>query len=234
MDQKIKKKKSSQRMIWVASSAIAVFFILAGAFLVKILISDNGQKRKRQIQMVTLLKPPPPPKIKEKPPEPEIKKKEEVMEQKVDEPEPEEMPDEASDEAPPGEDLGLDGDGTAGSDGFGLRAKKGGRPLIGGGQGSKSLLRKYGWYTHILQEEIRKEVRKHLDQNGGIPEGKLTAIVRIVIDGQGVISDYAIVGSSGNHDMDKAVKAALGVARIEEPPPRGMPKALKLKISSKG
>jgi hypothetical protein len=34
--------------------------------------------------------------------------------------------------------------------------------------------------------------------------------------------------------MDQTVKEALKVTRISEPPPEGMPKAMKIKISSKG
>jgi TonB family protein len=228
------KKRASMKFMWLASAAIALVFIGLGVFVVRVLITDDGHKRKRQIQTVTLLKPPPPPKVKEKPPEPEIKKKEEVIEEKVEEP-PEETPDQAeSDEPPPGEDLGLDADGGAGSDGFGLRAKKGARGLIGGGLGDGALLRKYGWYTKMLQDEVRRELQRILDRNGGIPGGKLYTTVRIVLDRQGRILKHKIIGSSGNHAMDNAVQEALRGTSLQEPPPEGMPKAIRLKISSQG
>jgi TonB family protein len=228
-----KKKRSSLKIIWMASAVIALVFIGAAALAVKILVSDDGQKRKRQIQMVTLLNPPPPPKIKEKPPEPEIKKKEELIEPEPEETPPDESPEQSEDDTPAGDDLGLDADGAAGSDAFGLKAKKGGRALLGGG-GKGSLLRKYAWYTAILQDEIRKKLKKHLDENGGIPGGKLQTLVKVVLDGDGRIVDFSIIGSSGSHEMDDAVTAVLRVTRINDPPPDGMPKALRLKISSQG
>jgi TonB family protein len=224
------KMKSKRTMIWSLSAVIAVAVLVAGFFLVKTLISDDGGKRKRQIRMVTLLKPPPPPPVKKKPPEP--KKKKEVIEpEKKDVPE---QTEEQADDTPPGEQLGLDADGSAGSDGFGLVAKKGGRSLIGGGLGESSLLRKFAWYTQILQEEIREKVNKVLEKNGGIPKGSLKTYVKIVLDSTGKVTDFEIYGSSGNHEMDEAVHIALRSTLISEPPPDGMPKSMKIKITSKG
>ena len=184
--------------------------------------------------MVTLMKPPPPPKIKEKPPEPEVEKKEEIIEPEQQEPEPEPMEDQANDEPPPGNELGLDADGAGGSDGFGLKAKKGGRSLIGGKYSDSSLMRRYAWYTRIIQEELRKRINKYMEGNGGVPDGNLKAIVQISLDKEGNVLDFLIEGSSGNDHMDEALKKTLALAKISEPPPQGMPKTLKLKISSKG
>jgi len=224
------KKKSTMTIVWICSTCIALSLMAGGFYLIQALLKDDGQKRRRQIQTVHLLKPPPPPKIKEKPPEPEIKKKEEIIEQK-----PEEKPEEAEspDEPPPGNDLGLDAEGTAGSDGFGLKANKGGRALIGGG-GKGSLLRKYAWYTRIVQDELRRQVQEHLDENGGLPEGTHKALVRIEMDREGVIVHFELVGLSGNSAMDEAVRETLKIARISEPPPEGMPRTMKIRISSRG
>lgn len=183
---------------------------------------------------MTLIKPPPPPKIKEKPPEPEIKKEEEIIEPEVEELPPEDMDDQAQDDVPPGDELGLDADGSAGSDAFGLKAKKGGRALIGGPFGSHSLLRKYAWYTQIIQTEIRKKVDDHMERNGGLPKGELQALVQLVLDDAGNIVSYRLYRSSGNRDMDAAVEEALRLTQISEPPPAGMPRQMKVKISSKG
>ena len=228
------KKKRKGRIVIGTVAVVVVCLMVAGSlFVLKVLLRDDSQRRKRQVQMVTLVKPPPPPKIKEKPPEPEIEKKEEIIEQEPEQPPPEQES-AAEDNSPMDDDLGLDADGTAGADGFGLRGKKGGRALIGGGSGSRSLMQRYAWYTDILQEEIRKKVREHLEQNGGIPSGNLTAMVSLEIDDSGDIVAFDVYGSSGNHQMDRAVELALQVTRISEPPPLGMPKAMKLKITSKG
>jgi protein TonB len=219
----------SKIIMLVVGAVVTVVLVSAVVMLYRFMASDDGKKRARNPLPVTLLKPPPPPKIKEKPPEPEIKKKEEVVEQK-----PEEKPEEQKqepDEPPPTDRLGLDADGTAGSDGFGLAANKGGRALIGGGGGS--LLAKYAFYTNGLQEEIRKRLREHLEANGGIPQGDLKTVVKITLDEQGKVASFDITGSSGNHQMDEAVAKVIRLSQAG-PPPEGMPRSMKLQIASKG
>lgn len=222
------KRKESQYIIGGISAGVAVVLLIAGFFIVKLLISEDGQKRKRQIKMVTMVKPPPPPKVQEKPPEPE-KKKEEMIEPEPEEQPPEEMA-ESDDGPPPGEDLGLDSDGTAGSDGFGLKAKKGGRPLIGGGYGTS----KYGWYTNLLTNEIQRLVNRLIQKNGGIPDDSFESLVRLVLDDEGGVVEFSLVNSSGNDHVDEAIREALVVATISEPPPIGMPKRLRVLISPGG
>ncbi|WP_155325324.1 energy transducer TonB [Desulfosarcina ovata] len=229
-----KNNRSGQPVV-VGAVVFIVLLVATGTVLgVKYLLKDDSRHRQRRIQMVTVVKPPPPPKVKEKPPEPEVKKKEEIIN-----PEPEEMPPEAlddqpPDEAPPREDLGLDADGTAGSDGFGLRANKGGRALIGGGGDSVSLMRRYAWYTRMVQDELSKRMKRHMEENGGIPDGDLKTMIQIRLDEYGKIVEYRLTRSSGNSKMDDAVVSALKLATIDEPPPRGMPRTIKLKISAKG
>jgi TonB family protein len=227
-----KKKQGTPKWIGFAAAGIAVILIAGGVFLLRTLLQDSSKQRQRRIQMVQLVKPPPPPKIKEKPPEPKIEKKKEIIEPEPEKP-PEEAPEEAQDEGPQDDQLGLDADGTAGSDGFGLKAKKGGRALIGGGG---TLMRRYAWYVQLVQDEIRKEVKRRLEENGGIPDGKLQTLVRIELDREGELLGFRIVGSSGNPAMDEAVQAALkSIRRFREPLPGGMPRAaMKLKIASKG
>jgi protein TonB len=226
-------KKKSQRIVFLVAGGVALALVCLVVLVLKVLLSSDSGGRNRQIQQVTLLTPPPPPKIKEKEPEPEIEKKEEIIEPEMEE-EPEPVEDQASDEPPPGQDLGLDADGAAGSDSFGLRAKKGARSIIGGSYSEASLLKKYAWYTRIIQEELRKKVNTHLEGNGGMPDGDLNAIVKITLDENGNILDFGIMTSSGDAKMDAAVKASLEMAQISEPPPDDMPKTIKLKISAKG
>ena len=230
---KRKQKKSNKLIIWSISSFVAVMFIGGALGAIKLLLSEDSSKHRRQVQMVTLLKPPPPPKMKEKPPEPEVEKKEEIIEPQ-EEIEPEPMEDMAQDEGPMDDDLGLDAEGVTGADGFGLKAKKGGRSIIGGAGSGKGLLRKYAWYTAILQEDLRKRVNKHMEENGGVPEGSLVAQIEIRLDESGRITELAIARESGNERMDRAVKEALFMVSVSEPPPLGMPRVMQLKISSKG
>ncbi|WP_054689044.1 TonB family protein [Desulfosarcina cetonica] len=214
---------------------IALALMVTGTvYGVKYLLRDDGRHRQRRIQMVTVVKPPPPPKMKEKPPEPEVKKQEEILETEPEDQPPEASEDQPPDDTPPGEDLGLDAEGSAGTDGFGLRANKGGRALIGGGGNSVTLMHRYAWYTRIIQDELRKQMNRHMEENGGIPDGNLKALIQIEIDNFGKIVDYQLAKSSGDRKMDDAVINALKLASISEPPPRGMPRIIKLKISAKG
>ena len=229
-----KKKRGKTRVVAGAAAVCLVLLMVAGAGLaVKYLLKDDKQRRQRRIQMVTVVKPPPPPKIKEKPPEPEIKK-EEIIEPQPEEKPPEQADDQSQDDTPPGEDLALDADGTAGSDGFGLLGKKGGRALIGGSASDASMMRRYAWYTRIIQEELRKRMNRHMEANGGIPDGNLKAQIQITLDDLGKIVAFDISRPSGNPKMDDAVVSALKLATISEPPPKGMPRIINLKISAKG
>ena len=220
---------------------IAVFILLAGvgAYIVKTVLSGTELKKKDTTTTVTLLKPPPPPVIKEKPPEPEqikeVPKKEEIINPEVNK---EQSPEnDIKDNTPAGDNLGVDAQGTAGSDSFGLVGKKGGRSLIAGGPegiGTGSLLTKFAGYTQIVTVELRKKVMKLLDEEGRIPKGKFQTVVRVSIDTNGKVTDYRIIGSSGNNKMDDAVNRSLHTFRISEPPPDGMPRTMDIKIMSQG
>jgi TonB family protein len=96
------------------------------------------------------------------------------------------------------------------------------------------MMRKYSWYTAIVQKELRKKVNQYMEENGGIPDGDLSAIVKITLDERGNVLKFDISDSSGNPTMDAAVLASLKKVKISEPPPSQMPKTLRLKISAKG
>jgi hypothetical protein len=233
-----KKHKKAPYQNWLVPGVIGLFFLVVISFIVKVMVTDVGPRKKEQISTVTLLKPP---EVKEKPPEPEIQK--EVTKQEViqDIPQQQDTPqnDQPDDNTPAGSDLGVDAEGGAGGDAFGLVGKKGGRSITlggggGGGMNRLSLLTKYGWYTQKIQEEIKKQVKKKMDQNGGFPKGKFQTLVKIVLDAQGAIVKYHIVDASGNSKIDDAIQATLGEIRISEPPPVGMPAGMTLKITSQG
>ncbi|HTP64749.1 MAG TPA: TonB C-terminal domain-containing protein [Geobacteraceae bacterium] len=239
MSEQTKKKKKNKPgyQTWLVPGVIGLFFLVVIGFIIKIVMTDLAPRSKEQLQSVTLLKPPP--EVKEKPPEPEVPKdvpKQEVIQ---DIPQPQDTPqnDQPQDDTPAGSDLGVEGEGGAGGDAFGLvgKGKKGHDITLGGGGGGNrlSLMAKYGWYTQKIQEEIKKEVKKKLDLDGGIPKGKFQTVVKITLDARGNILKRQIVGGSGNSKMDDAVLATLGEIRVSEPP-TGMPSVMTLKISSQG
>lgn len=219
--------------------AVTVAFVGGGVYIVKNVLSEDSPRKKTPVATVTLLKPPPPIMIKEKPPElqppKETQKKEEIIDPLENQAQTPQNSD-SRDNTPAGDNLGVDAEGGAGGDSFGLVGKKGGRSILsgGGGFGKISLLNKYAGYAQVVQTEVKKKVMKRLNEEGGIPKGKLQAVIRVTVDNEGAIETYRIIGSSGNNRMDDAVKEALQHLKISEPPPDGMPRTMDIKISSQG
>ncbi len=200
-------------------AAILVIAIVYGVVgFIKSYLEDRPEKKERKIQPITLLKPPPPPPPppkQEPPPEPEIEEKIEEPE-----PEPENLPD-VSDE-PPAESLGLDADGGAGSDNFGLAARKGGRSLLAGNPNA--------WYAGIVKNAVldammdRDELRRRA----------YSAYISLWVDVDGSVTRYQLSRSSGNERTDEIILAVLkNLHRIGDAPPVGMKQPVKLKITSR-
>lgn len=174
---------------------------------------------KKQVQKITLVKPPPPPpppKI-ERPPEPEIK-------EEVDLPEPDELEDlpDQADQPPAGDLLGLDAEGGAGGDAFGLVGRKGGRGLLSGDP--------YLVYASQLQRRIEDALLDH----EAIRRKDYTAVAWIWIGRDGSIQRAEIAGSSGDRIIDdKLADLINNLHTLAEAPPEGMQQPIKLRISSR-
>ena len=237
-----KKKKKADVKGLLTIGVICTVLLVAIGLLLKVMLTDSGSMKKPQIATVTLLKPPPPPEQKEKLPEPEVPKQQQKMDTPLDTPQETPQNNQPADNTPPGADLGVDAEGGAGGDGFGLVGKKGGKALTLGGGGSGvsgganrlSMMTKYGWYTAKIQDELKRQMRKRLDENGGIPKGKLQATVKLVLDSHGTVIKYQLIASSGDAKMDEALKASLPGFKVSQPPPDGMPSGMTLRISSQG
>ena len=233
-----KKKKKTDKSALIVNAVIVAVFLAGVGFVAHLLLSGSSPRKKEKIQVVKLLKPPPPP--EQKPPEPEVPKEAPKQQVVEDIPQPRDAPqnDQPPDNTPAGQDLGVDAEGGAGSDGFGLVGKKGGRGITLGGGGSgvsrMSLLAKYGWYTKKVEKELWRQVKQILDKDGGIPKGKHQMTVHLELNGRGDIVRFRIVGPSGNDMIDKAVKSTLPSLKISEPPPAGMPSGMTLRIAAQG
>ncbi|MEX2482669.1 MAG: TonB family protein [Gammaproteobacteria bacterium] len=198
-------------VLLVVGGGLYLFFGSMGA---------TDKPRPPDVQQISIVQPPPPP----PPPPPEIEEPPpEIEEVDVSEPEPEPIADDAANEPPPGEDLGLDADGVAGADGFGLQAKKGGRALIGGGDRNK-------WYAGVIQTDLQslladiEEIRK----------GRYAVVVKIWIGADGQLEQAEVVRGTGNADLDAAIKRALGGGlRLSHEPPEDLPQPIRLRISSR-
>jgi periplasmic protein TonB len=225
-------EEGKNKVPWVLVVAV-IALVGGGVYIIKHVLSEDEPRRKNTTATVTLLKPPPVV-IKEKPPEPEPMKEVQKKDDFVDPGPQNEQQD--SDSAPAGDELGVDAEGGAGGDSFGLKAKKGGRGLLegGDGMGKMSLLSKYAGYSQIAQNLLKKKVLKRLDEDGGIPKGKVETTVSLTLNSNGDVVRAKIIGSSGNHRMDDAVMLEAGNMRLNEPPPEGMPRTMKIKITSQG
>lgn len=174
-----------------------------------------------QVQIVDLVRPPPPPPKKEEPPPPP------EVEEEVDLPEPEPLPELADtpDEPPPGEQLGLDAEGVAGSDGFGLVGNKGGRGLLGSSGGSA-----YRYYATRLKDELLSvlaEIEELRRQGYSID-------IRLWVDDAGAVERASLVGSTGNTDIDARLEGLLTSASMPiGRPPQGMPQPVRLRLVSR-
>ncbi|HAG94281.1 MAG: TonB-dependent receptor [Pseudomonadales bacterium] len=137
------KKRFAKHLPLLVGALLVLLLVVVGYYLVSGL-KDQGEPKK-VIQQITVIKPPTPPPEPPPPPEEEPEPVEEELEEEVpDDPEP--LPDQPSDQ-PAGDDLGLDAEGVAGGDSFGLTARKGGRGLLSGGG--------FGAY---LKQELNKAV----------------------------------------------------------------------------
>jgi len=201
----------------------SLLLIVAVVFIVRFIsnMEEKPAKKERKIQTISLAPPPPPP-----PPPPKIEKvPEQEPEQKIEEqaepePEPEPMPD----VAPPG-DLGLDAEGTAGSDGFGLAARKGGNGLFGGGGGNP-----FAWYGNLAKSDILELLsdKEELRRKG------YTAVIKLWVETDGTIKRFELGKGSNDPEIDDLlVKVISKYKKINEAVPPGMEQPIKLKITSR-
>jgi len=184
---------------------------------------EKAPQTKKQVQQVTIIQPPPPPPPpppEQKPPEPEPEP--EKIEES--EPEPEPVPEAPADEPPAG-DLGVDADGSAGSDGFGLAARKGGKGLFGGGGGSST-----AWYAGIVKNQLLDLISEKDD----LRSSKFTVTVKLWFDLEGNVQRYELVKGSQNPKVDGLLEGQLiKLKKFKNPPPVGVDSPVKLRISSR-
>lgn len=217
-DKPVTQRKSFARFVpLIAGTAIVVVVTVLLIWAVRNLMQDKPEQPKRQVaQVVKLIRPPPPPPEPPPPPPPE---------EKIEEPLPQETPEETPpDESAPAEQLGIDAEGTAGSDGFGLAARKGGRDLLGSGGAV------FGWYTSMLKDSIQDI----LSEDERVRRGAYQVTVRVWLTHDGNVERIKLASTSGNPELDAAIEKALGkMSRVREAPPIEMPQPVTLRIVSR-
>ena len=200
--------------------SVAVTTLGVGAIaLMRNFLQSTPAPPKALAQQIQLIRPPPPPPDLPPPPPP-------PPEEKVSVPDPQDKPDPTeSHEPPPGDLLGLDAEGSAGGDAFGLAARKGGRDLLASGGSA------YAWYAGLLKNEILDV----LSSEKRARSGDYTVIVRVWVRDDGTVDRVRIAQSSGNRDRDRAIETALSrMTRLSQAPPPDMPEPISLRIVSRG
>jgi periplasmic protein TonB len=207
-----------RRILPMAVIVAGVLLVVGGIAFAVFRGMDRPVEQSRKVaQQVTVIRPPPPPPEAAPPPPPEVK--EEV---KLPEPEPE--PDNSA-EPPPGDQLGLDADGVAGGDAFGLAARPGGRDLLaGGGAGA------FDWYRNAVGSELLGR----LAENRDIRRKRYSVALRLWLAADGRIERFKLDGTTGDSNLDQQLATALGgLGRISEVPPEGLPQPVRLRIVSR-
>ncbi len=207
----------------------SVLALAAGviALIVWQMSTQTKSTKKQNVQQITMVKPlpPPPPRPPEQKP-PEVKKEEVKIEEKIETPKDEPQPQQQQAERP----LGIDADGAAGSDGFGLAANRGGRDIttIGGTQSGGG--NRQGYYAGIVQRHIQDSLQRDKRLRGQ----EYRAVVHVWFRDDGRVQRTEVVGSSGKPDTDQSIIAALAESPpLKETLPSDLPQPVKLRVTSR-
>ena len=200
-------KHKSTRVPLVGGLLLVLLLICGGVWFIHGIVTSRDVKPPHVVENVTLIRPPPPPA------------------EKVEEPLPQDEPPPSPDNSPaPTPQLGLDAEGTAGGDSFGLAARLGGSEITGTGGAV------FAWYTG----KLKSEVSDRLSSDSKLRGRKYTVGVRIWIEADGRIKDVRVVNGTGNNEIDSAIAADLvALGRLSESPPLEMPQPISLQIVSR-
>lgn len=203
-------KARKYRRLPVILLSLAVVTLGAGSLaVVRGILSGAPVQPKKVVQEIKVIRPPPPPPDVPPPPPPPPEEKVDIPDPQKQEPDPT-----PSNDPPPSENLGLDAEGTAGGDQFGLVGNKGGRELIASGGNAVN------WYAGV----IRDRVREALDENAETRSGSYTADVTISYREDGTIDQVHLMRSTGNPARDRAIESVvMAIGRLPQAPPSGMP-----------
>lgn len=210
----------AQKKRFLPLIALGVLILVVGGggiWLVRHFLASTPPAQKKVVQEIRIIRPPP----EELPPPPPPPPPDE----KVDIPDPQEQPDPTpSNDPPPMESLGLDAEGGAGSDGFGLAARKGGRDLLASGSSA------YTWYAGLLKNEILDRLQEEQRARSGSYSVPVRAWVRL----DGTVERIELISSTGDRERDEAIRRVLAkISKLPQSPPPGLPQPMTLRIVSR-
>jgi protein TonB len=195
---------------------LVLLLVIGMVWVIRGFMATTDQKPARMVQNITVIRPPPPPPEETPPPPPPEK-----IEQQIPQNEPEPTPD---NQPAPSQQLGLDADGAAGDDGFGLAARKGGSDLVGTGGAA------FAWFTSKLKDEVTDR----LAADAKLRAKKFNIGVRVWIEADGRIKEVRLTSGTGSRELDGAITTALSaLGRLSQGPPIEMPQPISLQIVSR-
>jgi protein TonB len=214
-DKRAQRRLASRIAVGVLGIALIVSFV----WFVRSMMASKTSKPQRQVQVVQIIRPPPPPPPPDQPPPPPPPEK---TPEQLPKDEPEPKPDE---QQAPAQPLGLDAEGAAGSDAFGLAARSGGSDLIGG-TGTAP----FAWYTN----RIRDAIQERLAAAPCAKSAKGSLSLRVLLEADGRVKQIKLATTTGDQKVDDCIETSLAtVTRMSDPVPPGMPEQINLKIVSR-
>jgi protein TonB len=116
----------------------------------------------------------------------------------------------------------VDAEGSAGGDGFGLAARKGGRDLVGTGTAP------FRWYTDL----VAKSLEGCFSEDEAVRRGSYKVDVKVQVDKDGTMHVLDLVGSSGNTAIDTAIRNRKG-CNIGQSRPVEVPALATVRVTSR-
>jgi TonB family protein len=223
-------------------SPATLILALVGAGMLTLLLRaflTSTTEREAFVQPVTLTAPPPPPQQEEKKPPDEPPPPPSTLEQNT--PNESEGPGAGGTPGPASEGpnlastgpLGLNEAGGAGGDSFGLAARRGGHELLltaPPGGGGASPIPRFIEFASLVQAHLESQLNRFED----LRQSCYSVQVKVTVGASGVIDEVKISRSTGDHELDAKIRAALlDLAPMSATPPPGMPWPVGLKILSR-
>jgi protein TonB len=206
-------KRTQRRIVSRIAGGLGAVLLIAGfVWFVQTMLAKKNSKPGRLVQMIQVIRPPPLP--PEQPPPPPERK---------DEPLPKDQPQPTPDQPDqsPDQPLGIDAEGAAGGDAFGLAARRGGSDLIGSGSAP------FAWYTNRLRDEIKERLAAATCTKSA----KGSVMTRVTVGADGRFKQVKLTTTTGNNRVDDCVEKVLAsITSAGDAPPPGMPEQVNLKV----
>lgn len=222
-------KHALRRRLPALVGGLFLLLFTAGVVMMVQAFIEKGDKPERpRVQQISLVKPPPP-KEPPKPPEPEKIEETKQEEVKLEEAQPTPEEQAADDGPPPGEQLGLDAEGGAGGDAFGLAARKGGRDITtlgtGGGGGDRQ-----AWYARLIARHFEDGLRRAKGLNGSSYNVQLN----VWFDEAGRVRQVRLARGSGDGEVDRLIQEEVhNLPPLREVLPDDLPQPVRIRVASR-